>query len=323
MTRLKLSLRGAVQGVGFRPFVFRLATELGLKGWVNNSAQGVFIELEGGQIELERFRSRLEAEKPPRSFIQSLESSWLDPVGYADFEIRASEGGGAKSALVLPDVSTCPDCLREIFDPEDRRYLYPFTNCTNCGPRFSIIEALPYDRSNTSMRRFTMCPECQAEYDDPRNRRFHAQPNACPTCGPQLELWDSQGKSLTASSIAGSRAALDAAVAALRAGRIVAVKGLGGFQLLVDARDDVAVGHLRELKHREEKPFALMFPSLEAVRTACQVSPLEERLLRSPECPIVLLRRIDSARRTPHAALGRRSPSPSLFDLVPTSSVIG
>lgn len=303
MIRLKLAIRGAVQGVGFRPFVFRLATELGLKGWVNNSAQGVFIELEGGQPELERFRLRLEAEKPPRSFIQSLASSWLDPVGYANFEIRASEDGGAKSALVLPDISTCPDCLREVFDPQDRRYFYPFTNCTNCGPRFSIIEALPYDRANTSMRAFTMCPQCQEEYNDPRNRRFHAQPNACPVCGPRLELWDSQGKPLTASSIEGSRAALDATAAALRTGRIVAVKGLGGFQLLVDARDDVAVRRLRELKHREEKPFALMFSSVEAVRTVCEVSLLEDRLLRSPEAPIVLLRRLHASRITHHATL--------------------
>ena len=194
--RLKVTVRGAVQGVGFRPFIYRLATELNLKGWVNNSAQGVFIEVEGTRAGLEQFLLRIEREKPPRSMIQSLEASWLDPVGYDGFEIRESEAGGPKTALVLPDIATCPDCLREIFDPNNRRYFYPFTNCTNCGPRFSIIEALPYDRANTSMKRFTMCPECQAEYDDPRDRRFHAQPNACPVCGPHLELWDQEGKAV-------------------------------------------------------------------------------------------------------------------------------
>ena len=194
--RLKITVRGAVQGVGFRPFIYRLATGAGLTGWVNNSPQGVFIEVEGPRAALETFLLRLEAEKPPRSSIQSLEASWLDPVGYAGFEIRQSEAGGAKTALVLPDIATCPDCLAEIFDPHNRRYGYPFTNCTNCGPRFSIIESLPYDRANTSMKRFAMCPQCQAEYDDPLDRRFHAQPNACPVCGPQLELWDRNRKAL-------------------------------------------------------------------------------------------------------------------------------
>ena len=190
--RLKVTLRGAVQGVGFRPFVFRLAGELGLKGWVSNSAQGLFVEVEGPQTELERFLLRLETEKPPHSFIQSLEAAWLDPAGYAGFQIRASETGGSRTTLVLPDIATCPDCLREIFDPANRRYRYPFTNCTNCGPRFSIIESLPYDRAGTSMKAFAMCPLCQAEYDNPRDRRFHAQPNACAVCGPQLELWRSR-----------------------------------------------------------------------------------------------------------------------------------
>ena len=284
-----------MQGVGFRPFVFRLATELNLTGWVNNSSQGVFIEVEGPCVALEKFLLRLNAEKPPRSFIQSLEASWLDAVGYAGFEIRESQTGGNKTALVLPDIATCPDCLREIFDPNNRRYRYPFTNCTNCGPRFSIIESLPYDRANTSMRKFTMCPQCQAEYDDPRDRRFHAQPNACPVCGPHLEFWEC-GDVSPLSKRGHVRAlhktsTLRAAVEAIRAGKIVAVKGLGGFHLMADARNDKAVRLLRERKQREEKPFALMFPSLESVKTECEVSPLEERLLRSPEAPIVLLRR--------------------------------
>jgi hydrogenase maturation protein HypF len=306
--RLKLTVRGAVQGVGFRPFVYRLATDLGLRGWVNNSAQGVFIEVEGPQARLEEFRLRLEAEKPPRSFIQSLEASWLDPAGCGGFEIRPSEIGGGKTALVLPDIATCPDCLREIFDAHNRRHFYPFTNCTNCGPRFSIIEALPYDRANTSMKGFTMCPRCRAEYEDPRDRRFHAQPNACPVCGPRLELWDRQGKILAGAQDS-AREALALAAEALRAGKIVAVKGLGGFHLMVAARDDRAVRRLRELKHREEKPFAVMSPSMEAIKAICAVSPLEERLLRSSEAPIVLLRRISSLKSQVSNLLAPNNPN--------------
>jgi hydrogenase maturation protein HypF len=295
--RLKLTVRGAVQGVGFRPFIFRLATELHLQGWVNNSAQGVFIETEGPRANVEVFLLRLEKEKPERSFIQSLEASWLDPVGYSGFEIRPSETGGSKTALVLPDIATCRECVREIFDPQNRRYQYPFTNCTNCGPRFSIIEALPYDRANTSMKRFTMCAKCQSEYEDPANRRFHAQPNACPACGPHLELWDRLGR-----RIANGHESLLAAAEAVRSGKILALKGLGGFQFIVAAHEDAAVQRLRELKHREEKPFALMFPSLETITSLCQISLLEERLLLSPEAPIVLVRRVDGSRTTHHAS---------------------
>ncbi|HUZ07163.1 MAG TPA: carbamoyltransferase HypF [Candidatus Paceibacterota bacterium] len=283
--RVKLALRGAVQGVGFRPFVHRLATELSLTGWVRNSPQGVFVEAESPRPALEQFLRRIESEKPPRSFIQSMETAWLDAVGFTGFEIRASETDGEKTSLVLPDIATCPDCLREIFDPQNRRHRYPFTNCTSCGPRFSIIEALPYDRANTSMKNFAVCPACRAEYDDPRDRRFHAQPNACPVCGPRLEFWDSAGE-----KIFGGNEALLATARAICNGKIVAVKGLGGFHLMADARNEKAVELLRERKHREEKPLALMFPSLENVKYVCEVSPLEERLLLSPEAPIVLLR---------------------------------
>ena len=286
-SRLKIAVRGAVQGVGFRPFVFRLADELKLAGWVNNSPQGVFLEVEGSRTALEKFRFRLESEKPPHSAIHSLEAAWLDAVGYEKFAIRESESSGGKTALVLPDIATCPDCLREILDPKNRRFRYPFTNCTHCGPRFSIIESLPYDRANTAMRGFKMCPACQAEYDDPRDRRFHAQPNACPACGPRLELWSATGE-----IIFGGDEALRAAAQMLRRGKIVAVKGVGGFHLLADARNDKTVQLLRERKQREEKPFALMFPTLESVKQVCEVSLLEERLLRSPEAPIVLLRKI-------------------------------
>ncbi len=287
--RVKLALRGAVQGVGFRPFVHRLANELAVTGWVNNSPQGVFVEAESPRPTLEQFVHRLEAEKPPRSFIQSVETTWHEPVGFKKFEIRPSEISGEKIAFVLPDIATCPDCLREIGDPANRRYQYPFTNCTNCGPRFSLINALPYDRANTSMEKFVMCPACQAEYENPSDRRFHAQPNACPVCGPQLEFWNADGE-----IIFGGNDALLAAVNAIRRGKIIAVKGIGGFHLLADARNENVVRRLRVRKSREEKPLALMFPSLQSVKRVCDVSILEERLLTSPEAPIVLLKKYGS-----------------------------
>jgi len=294
--RVKVTVRGAVQGVGFRPFVHRLATQLGLTGWVNNSPQGVFLEAEGERPILEQFVLRLASGKPPASFIQSLETTWLDPLGFQAFDIRPSDTTGDKSALILPDIATCPDCLREMFDPQNRRFRYPFTNCTHCGPRFSIIEALPYDRANTAMKKFAMCPACQAEYDNPQDRRFHAQPNACPVCGPLLEFWRGwvgEGPSEKLPRTHKRRHdALLAAAKAIRAGEIVAVKGIGGFHLIVDARNAKAVQLLRERKHREEKPFALLFPALASLRQVCEISPLEERLLGSPEAPIVLLRKI-------------------------------
>ncbi len=286
LQRLRVVIRGAVQGVGFRPFIYRLATDLGLTGWVQNSTKGVFIEVEGGREQLERFLLRIERERPPRSFIQSLESSFLEAVGYETFEIRHSDDSGEKSVLILPDIATCADCLQDTFDPNNRRFRYPFTNCTNCGPRFSIIETLPYDRPHTTMKVFPMCRMCQAEYENPMDRRFHAQPNACPECGPHLELWDSAGKILASHDDALLQAAY-----AIQEGKIVAVKGLGGFHLMVDARHEEAVERLRQRKHREEKPLALMYPHLQWVKAHCEVSELEARLLTSPESPIVLLKR--------------------------------
>lgn len=283
--RMRIVIRGAVQGVGFRPFVYRLASELCLCGWVQNTAQGIFLEVEGPTQELNAFRVRIDTERPAHAFIQSLESSVLDPVGFTSFEIRESEAEGVRSALVLPDIAVCPDCVREIFDPANRRFRYPFTNCTNCGPRFSIIEALPYDRANTAMRAFDMCPLCRGEYEDPQDRRFHAQPNACPACGPRLELWNEEGHVLGTGDDA-----LVSAAECIRKGGIAAAKGLGGFHLLADARNESAVTRLRERKSREEKPFALMYPSLARVRAECALSAPEERLLNSPEAPIVLLR---------------------------------
>lgn len=306
-----MAIRGAVQGVGFRPFVYRLATELGLQGWVLNSSQGVFLEVEGPELQLDTFLLRINREKPPRAFIQSLEYSLLDPRGFGTFEIRTSDEGGAKTAVVMPDLATCPECVAEIFDPSNRRFRYPFTNCTNCGPRFSIVRSLPYDRPNTTMREFMMCPACMGEYDNPLDRRFHAQPNACPACGPHLELWNFSGKVFSKRN----QAMLDAADA-IRDGKILAIKGVGGFHLMVDARSDDAVMRLRTRKRREEKPFALMFPTQESVESLCHVSLLEKRLLLSSESPIVLLRRRSPSNPDKH------SPSVSL-SIAPGNPFLG
>ena len=310
--RVHITICGAVQGVGFRPFVYRLAGELSLRGWVLNSQQGVSIEAEGEKSVLDDFLLRLEKERPPRAIIQSLEFSFLDPLGHMTFEIRPSSSDGSPTAFVMPDIATCPQCLTELFDPADRRYRYPFTNCTYCGPRYSIIEALPYDRVNTSMRTFTMCPECRAEYEDPSDRRFHAQPNACPACGPQIELWASDGRPL-----AHADEALARAVGMIRAGRVIALKGIGGFHLVADARSEAAVRALRHRKHREGKPLAVMFQSLEAVRSECSVDPFEERLLRSPESPIVLLPHDRGHQIAPDVAPG----NPFLGALLPYSPI--
>ncbi|HUS81905.1 MAG TPA: carbamoyltransferase HypF [Dehalococcoidia bacterium] len=297
MQRLKVTIRGAVQGVGFRPFVYRLATEMALRGWVKNSPQGVFIETEGAKEALDDFLLRLERDRPSLSFIQSLEYSLLEPAGYDAFEIRQSDEAGERSAVIMPDIATCPQCREELLDQRDRRHRYPFTNCTLCGPRFSIIRALPYDRPNTTMRSFTMCARCRHEYEDPTDRRFHAQPDACAVCGPRIALWDESGRTLATDNDALTQAAI-----ALRGGLVVALKGLGGFQLLVDARSDEAVRRLRERKRREEKPLAVMFPDLESLKRYAEVSPLEERLLTSPESPIVLLERLSKSRLAPSVA---------------------
>jgi hydrogenase maturation protein HypF len=271
--------------VGFRPFVFRLAIQHSLTGWVRNTAEGVEIEAEGRAEDLKAFLASLERKAPPRASIQGLETWVHDPVGHPAFQILDSQAG-PPSVLITPDIATCQACLDEVFDPANRRYLYPFTNCTHCGPRFSIIESLPYDRARTTMRAFRMCAACQAEYGDPQDRRFHAQPNACPQCGPRLALWDPEGRPLSS----GHEAMLEA-LEALKRGRIVAVKGLGGFHLMADALHSLAVGELRARKNRAEKPLALLFPSFERIKEVCHVNALEERLLRSPEAPIVFLRR--------------------------------
>ena len=294
---MHVRVKGRVQGVGFRPTAWRLARELGLGGWVRNDGRGAELLLLGERERCERFLEMLPGALPAVAHIESVERSWPPPegtpVGEEEFVILESTepGDAIRSAGVLPDLATCPECLREMLDPRNRRYLYPFTNCTVCGPRVSILLRLPYDRENTTMRGFKMCPECEEEYRSPGNRRFHAQPNACPKCGPQLEWFATDD-----GRHAAREEALEAAAAALRSGRIVAVKGIGGFHLMTDARDAAAVRRLRERKRREAKPLAVMFPSLEALERECEVSAEERTALVSPEAPIVLLFRREGAR---------------------------
>lgn len=284
--RVQLVIQGAVQGVGFRPFVYRLAKRFEVTGHVRNAADGVHVEAEGPRAVLDSFITALREERPPLSRIESIEAAWTHPQGDRAFEIRHSNDAGDPLALIMADIATCPDCLRDIHNPADRRYRYPFTNCTNCGPRFSLLHRLPYDRANTSMRLFEMCAACRAEYENPADRRFHAQPTACPACGPRLALWDSHGETR-----AEEDTALREAAEALRNGRLLAVKGLGGFHLMADARNEEAVRRLRARKHRAEKPFALMYPSTARAREDCAICEYEAALLESPESPIVLLPR--------------------------------
>jgi hydrogenase maturation protein HypF len=284
----RLQVNGIVQGVGFRPFVYQLAARYGLKGEVANTSAGVSIRIEGPAESLVAFEKDLAAKSPPLAHIVEIQSRPHPLQNYADFRITSSRGESVMATLISPDVAVCDDCLREMFDPADRRYHYPFINCTNCGPRYTIIDDIPYDRPKTSMRHFTMCPLCQAEYDDPLNRRFHAQPNACPACGPQISLWDSRRQPIrTADPIA-------AAAELIRQGKILAVKGLGGFHLAVDALNAQAVARLRQRKLREEKPFAVMSPDMAAIQRYALIEPAEESLLRSIQRPIVLLEKTPS-----------------------------
>ena len=282
VARRRLRVRGIVQGVGFRPFVYRLAVDCGLGGFVLNDGSGVLIEVEGRSSRLDDFARRLTTECPPASLVENVTTDSAQPVGEAVFEIRISADGSQASTLISPDLAVCEDCLSEMRDPADRRYRYPFINCTNCGPRFTIVKGIPYDRPLTSMAAFVMCPQCAAEYADPANRRFHAQPNACPQCGPRLTLSD-RDQELTAED------PMFAAAELLKQGRIVAVRGLGGFHLAVDATNNEAVARLRERKGRAEKPFALMAGNIDQIKKHCAVSPQEETLLASPQRPIVLL----------------------------------
>lgn len=279
-------MRGLVQGVGFRPFVYSLASRLGLMGWVRNSTNGVEIEVEGPPEALEQFQRRLREEQPPLASVEAISWQQRPVAGESTFRIEPSHTEPEAGALVMPDVATCAACLRELFDPADRRYRYPFINCTDCGPRFTIVRGVPYDRPVTTMAGFTMCAECRREYDDPVNRRFHAQPNACPACGPRVRLISASGEELPGSAAD----PIHAAAGLLRQGAIVAVKGLGGYHLACDPFSAAAIDTLRRRKAREERPFALMVRNIEQARELCEVSPAEATLLEQPARPIVLLR---------------------------------
>jgi hydrogenase maturation protein HypF len=279
-----ISVRGIVQGVGFRPFVYGLAVKHNLKGWVYNTSEDVKIEVEGKAEAIKHFERELKGKAPPLAHIENITIEYHPPRGYKNFKIRHSQAQAGKYQLISPDVATCQACLGELLNPEDRRYRYPFTNCTNCGPRFTIIEDMPYDRPKTTMRYFQMCPQCQAEYDNPLNRRFHAQPNACPKCGPQVELVDNRSNLVTKSN------PIAAASQLLKEGKIIAIKGLGGFLLACDATNDTAVKTLRQRKKRSSKPFAIMVATVDEAKRHCCVSPEEEDLLTSPQSPIVLMK---------------------------------
>ena len=288
LARARIIVRGMVQGVGFRPFIYRLANDHELKGWVLNSTEGVVTEVEGPTKRLEEFIADITLKAPPLAVIEKVESSLLPPVGYQSFIIQASQEQEDKFVLISPDICICPDCLRELFDPRDRRYHYPFINCTNCGPRFTIVKDIPYDRPKTTMAVFHMCPSCEGEYHNPNDRRFHAQPNACPTCGPQV--WLVNGRT-TGDSFAEGDEAVRMARYLLSRGATVAVKGLGGFHLACNATNEAAISLLRERKCRVNKPFAIMSLDCQAVEKYCYVSDAERQLLESPQRPIVLLRR--------------------------------
>ncbi len=289
MDRRTVAVSGIVQGVGFRPFVHRLATRFGLNGFVRNQTGGVVIEVEGGSDSLDRFLHELSSRPPPLAQIDEVRWSTRLPRGDPDFRIESSECELGSSIFVSADFATCGDCLRELFDPQDRRYRYPFLNCTNCGPRLSIIRDAPYDRERTTMAAFAMCPICRAEYEDPADRRFHAQPIACPVCGPRLRALDDRGQPIDTDT------PLAVGVATLKDRKIVALKGLGGYHLACIADDETAVAHLRRRKHRDQKPLAIMVKDLDAARSLCELSPAEMRILTSPRRPIILLKRHQDA----------------------------
>lgn len=302
--RRRLTIRGIVQGVGFRPFVYRLAHDLSLKGWVVNTGQGVEIEVQGSSSALDAFQTALPVQAPPTARIYRMTTATVPEQSIPNdevpsFAIRMSHAGGKRETLIPPDLATCKECLQEISNPRSRRYRYPFTTCTRCGPRYSMIHALPYDRANTTMTAFALCRQCHAEYEDMADRRFHAEAMACPACGPYLSLWDGQGAVL-----AEKEEALQEACRMVLRGDIVAVKGLGGFQLWVNACSETAVQQLRVRKRRPRKPFAVLFPSLEVLKASVLCSPQEEQLLLSPAAPIVLMRRTKSSSVTAAVAPG-------------------
>ncbi len=284
MGRMEIRIMGIVQGVGFRPYIYRLAQKHQIRGWVLNNEKGVFIDAESEENNLHQFIEDIPKFAPPLARIESLDVKRLSPVGYPTFEIRESEETEEKFVLLSPDVATCEQCLSELFSTENPRYRYPFINCTLCGPRFTIIKDIPYDRPKTTMGSFKMCSLCQSEYENPSDRRFHAQPNACPACGPTLRLEDRGGREVEGDPI-------EKSLILLKKGEILAIKGLGGFHLACDARNEEAVSTLRSRKYREDKPFAVMCRDIEEVRRHCEVNSEEERLLLGIERPIVILKR--------------------------------
>jgi hydrogenase maturation protein HypF len=294
--RRRILVQGIVQGVGFRPFVYSRAMHLGLVGFVLNNSLGVTIEVEGAPISLDSFQRVLREEAPPLARIDAIDAEEMQPCYESAFVIAHSQSGNERHALISPDAATCDDCLHELFDPNNRRHHYPFINCTNCGPRFTIVQDVPYDRDKTTMRSFILCPPCQREYEDPLNRRFHAQPNACADCGPQVYLFDKTGGSIADP--------IECAAQQLAAGAILAIKGLGGYHLACDALNTEAVRRLRQRKHREAKPFALMAPNLETAKHLCSVSEDEAALLQLQRRPIVLLQRCPDSPLAPSVAPG-------------------
>ena len=284
MKRAEIGITGIVQGIGFRPYIYNLAQKHLIRGWVFNNEKGVFIDAEGEDGHLDQFIQEIPNLAPPLARIESFKIKHLEPLGYTTFEIRKSEEAQDKFVLISPDAAICDQCFSELFSPENFRYRYPFINCTLCGPRFTIIKDIPYDRHKTTMAPFIMCPVCQKEYEDPSDRRFHAQPNACSACGPSLRLEDKEGKEVSGDPI-------EKTLGLLAKGRIVAIKGLGGFHLACDAKNQDAVSSLRSRKFREDKPFAVMCRDMEEVRKHCEVNQEEEKLLLSVERPIVILRR--------------------------------
>jgi len=287
LSAVNIRIIGVVQGVGFRPFVYGLAEQYRVTGWVANDASGVIIEAEGSQASLDGFVAALKSQPPPLAVINDLCISCHQPRGYDRFDIKTSLDGQHKTALISPDVAPCSYCLEELLNPDDRRYRYPFINCTNCGPRYTIVQDIPYDRQATTMHSFVMCPACRREYDDPGDRRFHAQPNACPVCGPAYRLLDKTGEQVRLGQ--GEQDVFMTAKRLVDQGAVLAVKGIGGYHLAVNAFDRVAVKRLRQRKVREDKPFAIMAGSLAAIKAQCNVTAAEEQLLVSAARPIVLL----------------------------------
>lgn len=283
LKRMQISANGLVQGIGFRPYIYNLATKFSLSGFVQNDTNGVFIDVEGSDSSINEFLACLVQSPPPHAIIEDLHHTTLPLKGYKGFFIEESTIKDTNATMICADIATCPDCLEELFNPNDRRYRYPFINCTHCGPRFSIVKDIPYDRINTTMSDFTMCPDCNKEYHDPKNRRFHAQPNACPICGPQLTLLNNEGTKVQ------TQDPISTVCTLLRDGKIVGIKGLGGYHLACDAMNNTTVSLLRKRKYREDKPFAVMMENIETVKQSCHINDKDETLLLSIQRPIVLL----------------------------------